>query len=310
MPDLPDLFWDRLERIIPSEHLSSVKLSFSSPSPVSVRVNTLKADKELIVRALLARGIQLQEVAWNKDACILKNFESEVGKKLPELEDGTLYRQGLSSMLPPVVLQPLPGDRVLDLCAAPGSKTTQMAAMMKNEGTIVAVEAIRNRFYKLKSVVTQSGTGIIEFKVMDGRKFRTAELFDKILVDAPCSSEGRFKTFDKKSFLYWSPRKIKEMMHKQRGLLLAASRLLKEGGTLLYSTCSFAPEENEGVVDWFLRKSGGGIRLVSIETPGVKTYPALTEWGERTYSPEVSKCFRVLPDEAMEGFFMAKFIRD
>ena len=133
--------------------------------------------------------------------------------------------------------------------------------------------------------------------------------FDKILVDAPCSSEGRFKIADKKTFAYWSLRKIKEMVHKQRGLLLNASRLLKPGGTLVYSTCTFAPEENEGVVNWLLKKTAGALKVEPVLLDDVVSYPAVEEWEGKIFNPAVRNCFRVLPTSEMEGFFITKIVK-
>jgi 16S rRNA (cytosine1407-C5)-methyltransferase len=99
------------------------------------------------------------------------------------------------------------------------------------------------------------------------------------------------------------------MVRKQRGLLLSAARLLKPGGVMVYSTCTFAPEENEGVVDWLLRKTGGTIHLEEIELDGIPTYPALTIWNGKSFDSQVGECLRVLPDGVMEGFFVAKFRR-
>lgn len=225
------------------------------------------------------------------------------------IQKGFLYRQSLSSMLPAIVLDPRPGERVLDLCAAPGSKTTQMAAMMDNTGEIVAVEAIRQRSYKLRAVIEQMGVANVAIMVIDGRRFKSEQLFDKILIDAPCSSEGRFHLDHPKTFAYWSPRKIKEMARKQRGLLLTASRLLKPGGTMVYSTCTFAPEENEGVVDWLLRKTEGTLEVEAMDLKGIPHYPCLGEWQGKVFDPRVQKCLRVLPEDGMGGFFIAKFVK-
>jgi 16S rRNA (cytosine1407-C5)-methyltransferase len=141
-----------------------------------------------------------------------------------------------------------------------------------------------------------------------GRRLREEAPFDRILVDAPCSCEGRFIIHEPKSFAYWSLRKIKEMSHKQKGLLLNASRLLAPDGVLVYATCTFAPEENEEVVDWFLRKTDGRFELTPMQIEGVKTYPCLTQWHKRSYDLRIRNAVRILPDERMEGFFIAKFM--
>jgi len=324
MSQLPLLFLNRLGQILPAEHFAEVQRIFSLERPLTVRINSLKAGEAKIREELHQENIGFEQVPWDRQALILKNIS---GRKYFEhrlVKQGYLYIQSLSSMLPALVLDPQPGDFVLDLCAAPGSKTTQIAALMNNQGRIVAVEHIRGRYYKLRSVVEQLGVSNVHFIMSDGRKYRgeilplfvrqdagskkflNQQLFDKILVDAPCSSEGRFRAADKESFAYWSPRKIKEMMQKQRGLLLSASRLLKPGGVLVYSTCTFAPEENEGVVDWLLKKTQGILQVAPVELPGVERYPAVTAWGKKSFSKEVQHCFRVLPTEIMEGFFVAK----
>ncbi len=307
MNQLPSLFLERLQQIIPADLYPSVIQTFTRDKILSVRLNTLREKRENIRTLLKERAIEFQDVEWYKDALVITTAN-------PLLDDliqkGFLYRQNLSSMLVPLVLNPQPGERVLDLCAAPGSKTTQMAAMMNNEGQIIANEPIKSRFYKLKSVVSLLGADSVEFKVVDGRKFRDAEFFDKILVDAPCSSEGLFQTSTPETYGYWSPRKIKEMVQKQRGLLLNATRLLKKGGTLVYSTCTFSPEENEGVVDWVLRKTKENLKIVPVELQNIKVYSSLVCWQNKTFSDEIQKCARILPADRMNGFFIAKIQKD
>jgi len=209
------------------------------------------------------------------------------------------------------ILDPKPREHVLDMCAAPGSKTTQMAARMKNKGEITAIDTVRGRYYKLRAVAKLMGAVNIHFKLMDARRFRPKDqLFDKVLVDAPCSSEGRFKMDIPKTFAYWSPRKIKEMARKQKGLLISASRLLKPGGTMVYSTCTFAPEENEKVIQYLLKKTEGVLKVEQTNIEGVTTYPSIREWQGRDLGDSSRHCFRVLPRDGMEGFFVAKFIKD
>jgi len=151
---------------------------------------------------------------------------------------------------------------------------------------------------------------MIQPKLTDARRFsRGVNLFDRILVDAPCSSEGRFKIFEEKTYSYWSPQKIKEMAHKQKELLLSASRLLKPGGLLVYSTCTFAPEENEAMMDWFLQKTNNAFRAIKLENFPILTSRAVEQWNNKIFDRQVSHCLRVLPHETMEGFFIAKLMR-
>ncbi len=307
---LPSVFLERLRAVIPVQDRGPVLESFAFKRDISVRVNTLKVKIQDAAAQLLDKGIKALPVPWCAEAFVLSEVEARAISDDPLVREGKIYIQSLSSMLPAVILDPRPGENVLDLCAAPGSKTSQMAAMMKNEGWITAVEVVKERMYKLKNVLSLLGVRNVSIKLMDGRRFRQqGELFDKILVDAPCSSEGRFKTSDKKSFQYWSLRKIKEMVQKQRGLVLSAGRLLKPGGVLVYSTCTFAPEENEGVIDWLLRKSKERLEVLPVDVPGVQSYPAVQEWQGKTFSKEVQNCFKVLPNPTMEGFFVAKLIK-
>jgi 16S rRNA (cytosine1407-C5)-methyltransferase len=224
-------------------------------------------------------------------------------------DDGKIYQQSSSSQLPVIVLDPRKGERILDMCAAPGSKTSQMAMLMENSGQIVAIESAHQRYYKLKAVLVLLGAENVKVIFKDARLYRDNELFDAVLADVPCSSEGRFSADDPDSFKYWSTRKIKEMQNKQRGLLLSASRLVKPGGRLVYSTCTFAPEENEAVVNWFLKKAGNDFSVEKVSLRDIESYPAILSWGKKTFHPDVSKCLRVLPSKAMEGFFIAHFKR-
>jgi 16S rRNA (cytosine1407-C5)-methyltransferase len=295
-----------LEKIVPREHFAGVLETFSRPDILTVRVNTLKKSVDEVCELFRNEGIGFSCVPWSSSTLIMEGVPKERLTAHALLREGNVYFQALSSMLPAIVLDPKPGERVLDLCAAPGSKTTQMSALMENKGEVVAVEVVKSRFFKLKAVCQLMGASNVRCKLTDGRRLRDDAGFDRILVDAPCSSEGRFKTFDKESVGYWSLRKIKEMAHKQKGLLLSASRLLKPSGSLVYSTCTFSPEENEAVVDWFLRKAEG-FSVEPVRIQGVQAYPCLTEWEGRGFSPEVRKAFRVLPGDTMNGFFIVSF---
>ncbi|MCA9405606.1 MAG: RsmB/NOP family class I SAM-dependent RNA methyltransferase [Candidatus Omnitrophica bacterium] len=308
MNTLPEKFLERLAKIVPEENLPKVLQTFSKKEQFALRLNAIKMkEKEGFLKELTKRNLVYAPVTWFPKAYILSMKDKTIVTSMPELHEGKIYIQSLSSMFVAWTLEPQAGERILDLCAAPGSKTTQMADMMEHKGHIIAVEHVRNRLYKLRSVLDLLGVGIVDMKLIDGRRYRCeGELFDKVLVDAPCSSEGRFDVTDKKTFRYWSPRKIREMVRKQKGLILNAGRCLKDEGVLVYSTCTFAPEENEGVINWFLRKTGGMFVLKDISTTGVDTYPPVLEWMDNTYNPDIQKCVRILPTENMDGFFVAK----
>lgn len=278
---------------------------------MSARINTIKARRDDVLAKLKDLDIPYETVDWYQEAVVLPPSQKENLRDKELIEHGEIYQQGLSSMLVPLALDVTDDMRVLDLCAAPGSKTSQLAALMRNTGEIVAVENVRKRFYRLKAVLDLLGVNNINCILGDGRRVRCTDgfLFDRVLVDAPCSSEGRFSLRDDKTYRYWGLRKIKEMVHKQRGLLLHAGRLLRPDGILVYSTCTFAPEENEGVVDWFLRKTENNFKVEPVPLNGIKTYPCLTRWHERQYYPDVARCARILPDKFLEGFFIAKFRR-
>ncbi len=316
---LPEKFIDRLKNIIPEKRLADCINSFAIPKPVGIRINTLRVKREEILKILEENGINYDSfLSFDNFILIQNGIELNLKKKQTTegiclndlLSKGLIYIQSPASFIVPNVLSPQPKEIVLDMCAAPGSKTCQMAELMNSDGRIIALENVKSRFFKLKSVVDLLGANIVEPIFTDGRRYRPAGvLFDRVLVDAPCSSEGRFKSEDKESFAYWSPRKIKEMQHKQKGLLLSAGRLVKAGGSLVYSTCTFAPEENECVVDWFLRKSKENFILAEIELPKEYRYDSLVEWQGKMLNKEVSKTLRILPGNVFESFFIAKFIR-
>lgn len=304
---LPEIFRTRLAAIIPQPLLNQVMMSFVQPRPMSVRHNTLKADAVDIQSQLKEENINFKIVDWCPQALVFDGSSAQNVNQSARITDGRLYQQSLSSMFVSCALDPKPRDKVLDLCAAPGSKSSHMAALMNNQGTLVCVEKVPQRCYRLKSVLALLGVKNAQVICKDGRRFQPAKdgLFDKVLVDAPCSSEGRFHVDDEKSYAYWSLRKIKEMAQKQKGLLLQAGRCLKQDGELIYATCTFAPEENEAVVDWFLRKAENEFELLPVDCP-FPTYPAVLEWGKKKFNPALKHCVRILPDEMMDGFFIAK----
>jgi len=304
---LPDEFTERLRRLFPPEITARILPTFSQRKTTTFRVNPLKSDAESLRRELESLGLSIEEVAWLPGAFRLRDPDQR--RALTESDafyEGRLYIQNLSSMLAPLILEPRPGEQVLDLAAAPGGKTLMMAGMMENRGWISAVEPVKDRFHRLKRNLDSAGAAIVHTYMKDGRGVgRTCPaMFDRVLLDAPCSSEAKFSTLDPKSYAYWSPRKVKESQRLQKRLILSAWESLRPGGRLLYSTCSFSPEENEAVVDHLLRKAPGA-KLLPIELPIDNQLEGLTRWEKKRYDPSLLQSRRILPTEEMDGFFLA-----
>jgi len=305
---LPAAFLDRLRQIIPAERYEAVLDTFVAPRAAGFRVNTLRVTVADAEAALAAEGVPYHRVPWKPDAYYIAAAARPRLLATAIYREQGLYVQNLASMIPPLVLAPEPGERVLDLTAAPGSKTLQMACRMQNTGEIAAVEVIRGRFFKLRDNLTAQGATNVQTYLKDGTKVwrYRPEHFDRVLLDAPCSTEGRFHIDVPETFAYWSPRKIKEMAHKQQRLLYSAVQCLRPGGSLVYSTCSFAPEENEAVIDKMLRKFGETLRLEPLGLDLENMRPPLDEWNGRRFKQDLSFARRLLPTAIMEGFFVCK----
>lgn len=305
---LPPQFLERLSAIYPPRLVETILPMFSLERPTTFRINTLLADRYDVRRALHEEGFRSEAVPWCAEAFILRN---RTGRELTETaayRAGHIYVQGLSSMLPPLMLAPQSGMTVLDLTAAPGSKTTQMAALMQNQGQITANDNNKPRFFRLLANVQMQAATCVECIQTYGETVwrRYGEAFDAVLLDAPCSAEGRFQTDEPSTYRYWKPRKVTEMMRKQKRLLYSAIRALKPGGTLVYSTCTFAPEENEAVVSWAATKFADAVELEPCRPPVTNILLPLTSWKEKAFVPAIRHAVRVMPTATMDAFFIAK----
>jgi NOL1/NOP2/sun family putative RNA methylase len=269
-----------------------------------IRVNTLKIGVQEL-KERLEKGWKLTPVPWCPDGRWIEHKTADrydIGN-IPEHQLGYFYIQEAASMIPPVVLAPQPGERVLDLCAAPGSKTSQLAQAMQNAGVLVANDVQGARLKPLGLNLQRCGVtnGIVTLNA--NRRFAPRS-FDRVLVDAPCSGTGTIRR-SLKTMMMWSPGLVRRMASEQRRLLQLGFDLLRPGGTLVYSTCTLEPEENEGVVSWLLEKNPEG-RLEPTELD-IKRSPAIREWEGRTYHEDIEKTLRIYPqDNDTEGFFVAK----
>lgn len=303
---LPAEFLERLKIIVPPDFLTKVINSFSNDKATTFRINTLKISIEDAVAQLQHMNFHLQPIAWNTVALIIPNSERTRLLESVLYHEGKIYLQGLSSMIPPLLLMPQPGEEILDLTAAPGSKTCQIACLMNNQGRIAAVEKSKPRFFKLKNNIEQQGASCVQLYLKDGAMVwrHCLERFDRVLLDAPCSSEGRFATNHAETFQYWSPKKIADMAKKQWALIYSAFQCLKPGGRLVYSTCTFAPEENEAIIAKLIKKFKDAVIIEPIKLNINNIQIGLTEWEKQKFPSELKNAVRILPNELMDGFFV------
>jgi NOL1/NOP2/sun family putative RNA methylase len=310
--NLPEIFLERLKQIVPENEYNDVVESFNHKKKTTFRANTIKINADELAERLTEEGFKFERVSWYKDAFVLIEDNGKSVSYSPLFVGGYLYLQNLSSMLPVIVLDPQPDEVILDITAAPGSKTTQMAAMMNNTGQIIANDRSRVRNFILKhnlEILAVSNVKVMQLEAQKvGRKF--GEVFDRVLVDVPCSLEGRFFTGKPKTYNNWSIKRVERLAEYQRQMFHSAIDAARSGATLLYSTCTLSPEENEGVIDWALKKFEGKIKMEKIELyKEIEILPVLSEWEGREYNSEVSKAVRIKPTETMEGFFMAKITK-
>lgn len=256
---------------------------------VTLRINTLKNNIEKIKQKLKENGITYKEITWYKDALIIENAKENRIKELEIYKNGEIYLQSLSSMIPPLVLDPKQNENILDMAAAPGGKTTEIAAISQNEAMITACEKNKIRAERLKYNIEKQGARV-NVLVQDARKLDDFFKFDKVLLDSPCSGSGTENIFDKN----FTKELIKRSINIQEELLKKAIKITKTNGEIIYSTCSILKEENEKIINKFLEKKQ--IEIIPIEK--IEEIELL--------QTEIEGTICVMPNEFYEGFFVAK----
>lgn len=271
-----------------------------TPPPASLRLNALQAQAHPLRLHLHQRG---QSVPWCREGFALPDGNARLGQTI-EHAMGAYYVQAKAPMLAVEVLAPQPGERVLDLCAAPGGKATQIAARMQNSGLLLVNEMQRKRVPALVGNLERCGVANHVLTQAPGTLLTRyfPNFFDRVLVDAPCSGDGIVRK-DQRMLAYWSPQDAQRFAQQQIGLLRAAYAMLRPGGTLVYSTCSLSLEENEAVLLGVLRRYGGDVAILPIAAVAERPLPAALA---SQFPAEFTRCARIWPHRHdTEGAFVA-----
>jgi len=308
--EMKPLFQERLKKLMPNEKdfAEFEKIVHTQPRNF-IRCNTLKISPEELLARLRKKWAVIQPFPKFPEIMLIEQalLPGELGNAIEHLL-GYYYVQEISSMMSALALEAKPEEFILDLCASPGSKTSQIASMMENKGTLIANDLKLDRVKILSATLERNGVSNVIITQKDAIAFcsalsETNFRFDRILLDAPCSGEGTLRS-SPKTFLMWNEKIISKFSRQQKKFMAFALKCLKVGGTLVYSTCTHTPEEDEEVIDFALKNFP--VKIESISLP-LKCRPGITEWYKESYSPEVQKACRIYPqDNDSEGFFVCK----
>lgn len=274
------------------------------PLPAVVWANTTRIEPAALAALLREEGLAPEPLGWYPGAFRLAPGRRPGGRWW--YLAGLAHAQEESSLLPVVLLDPRPGHRVLDLCAAPGGKTAQIALALGNRGTVVANDISAERGRALRGNLERLGVVNVSTTRWDGANLPPeVGLFDRVLVDAPCSGEGMLRRAGARAGLV-DEQVSAGLARRQRALLRKAVQRCRPGGRIVYSTCTFAPEENELVVEAVLREFPHSLRVRPARVPGLATRAGVTQWGGRRLDPALAHCLRLWPqDNDTGGFFAA-----
>ena len=293
---LPEFLIKKLNKQYGEELFSKILNGYNEKRVVTLRVNTLKSNIQKVEEELTANNIKFSEVSWNKEALIIENANEEVLQSLSIYENGEIYLQSLSSMLPPVIMDPKENTDILDMTAAPGGKTTQIAALTKNNANITACEMNNIRIEKLKYNIEKQRATSVTILQADSRNLNDYFKFDQILLDAPCSGSGTIDLNNERTYRNFTEKLVEKSTKSQLTLLRKALKILKPGHEMVYSTCSILQEENENILDKVLKEFN--IEIIPIEIKGMEDIPTLPT--------KIKGTLCVCPNKYYEGFFVAK----
>lgn len=296
---VPEFLIDLLKKQYGEELTKEIIRGYSVKRKVTFRVNTLKSDVNKIKLELERNNIEYKKVSWYEDAFIVQNVDEEVLRNMDIYKNGEIYMQGLSSMLPPIILNPAQGKDILDMAAAPGGKTTQIAALTCNKAHITACEINKIRADRLKYNLERQGAKNVFLMQKDARYIDDFFSFDQILLDSPCSGSGTLDLNDKNLDKNFTEKLVDNCTRFQYSLLKKAIKVLKPGSDMVYSTCSILQKENEDILNKILKEEKN-IKIVPIEFKDEKI---------KLLPVKIPGTLCVMPDELYEGFFIAKLVK-
>lgn len=296
--NLPQTFQDKMKCLLQEEYDAFIR-SYEEEKNQGLRINTLKISIEDFLKI---NPFTIEKIPWVKEGYFYPNNERP--GKHPYHDAGLYYIQEPSAMAVGELVDPKPGETILDLCAAPGGKTTHLASKMNGQGLLVSNEIHPQRAKILSQNVERMGikNAIVTNETPERLAAHFPSFFDRILVDAPCSGEGMFRK-DEEARLHWSPENVALCASRQDEILEYAQSMLKPGGRLVYSTCTFSPEENEGTISRFLEK------YPNFEIEQVEVYegfsPGRANWVEGA-APNIEQTIRIWPHRVKgEGHYIA-----
>ncbi len=287
---------EKLEKQYGKEITKEIIKGYQTKRKTTLRINTIKSNIEEIKKELEKEKIEYETIKWSKEALIIKNADEKSIQEMEIYKNGKIYLQSLSSMLPPIILEPKEGTDILDMAAAPGGKTTQIAAITNNKAHITACEKNKIRAERLKYNVDKQGATCVFIMPKDSRFIDDFFSFDQILLDAPCSGSGTLDYNDANIEKYFTEQLVERSSRTQKTLLAKAIKLLKPEHEMVYSTCSILSCENEDVVASVIKN--GNIEIVPIKFNGMEELPILPT--------KVPGTLCVKPTDLYEGFFVAK----
>ncbi len=294
--NIPEFLLELLLKQYGKNTTKSILKGYSNNRPITLRANTLKTSINYIKNTLNTLNISFKNVPWYTDAIILENTSEEQIKNLDIYKEGFIYLQNLSSMIPPIILNPQENENILDMAAAPGGKTTQMLALSQNKAFITACEKNKIRAERLKYNINKQNANRVNVMTKDSRNLDDFFSFDKILLDAPCSGSGTINLSNNNLEKIFTKDLINRSTKFQHQLLTKAVKLIKPGHEIIYSTCSILSVENENIVQDFINSNK--LQIIPIDKnvfPDIHFLPT-----------SIAGTLCIAPSELYEGFFVAK----